>query len=108
MILKLRALKFVVLCLTFCAVSACQAQTTQTETQSISQGALLSVACANCHSRSGQGSPNISDLSEARMQKYLMYYKSDIAGTSVMHRLSRGLSDEDIRLISAYYAQKND
>lgn len=86
-------------------VVSCQNQAQADFQKDISQAALLSVACASCHSKAGMGVPKLTNLSEDRIAKYLTYYKSDEDGTSVMHRLSRGLTQDDIRLIAEYFGQ---
>ncbi len=94
--------------LTLILLNACQRQAVPradmpllTDT-SLSKGALLSVSCNNCHAKTGLGIPNYSNHSAKRIKKYLTFYKTDTNGTSVMHRMARGLSDEEIALIAGY------
>ena len=86
--------------------SGCQNETVAESPTELSQAALLTVACASCHSKPGMGVPKLTNLSNERMVKYLTYYKSDETGTSVMHRLSRGLTHDEIILIADYYGQE--
>lgn len=44
---------------------------------------------------------DISDYDEARLAGVLRAYKNDIDGITVMHRLARGYSDDEIRIIAA-------
>lgn len=94
-------------CLTLIMIlPSCQKTTVAEPSIELTQAALLSVACTSCHSKPGMGVPKLTNLSEERIAKYLTYYKSDEKGTSVMHRLSRGLTPEDIQLIAQYYGQE--
>ena len=67
-----------------------------------SAGARLALACAGCHSDVSGAIASLSTYDEATMIATLQTYKSDPIGTTVMHRLARGYSDEDIRLVSVY------
>lgn len=50
----------------------------------------------------GTALADISDYDEGRIAGTLRAYKNDIDGTSTMHRLARGYSDDEIQLIAAY------
>ena len=93
-------------CVTSVVFSSCQNQTQDIDPNGLSQAALLTVACASCHSKPGMGVPKLTNLSEERLVKYLTYYKTDETGTSVMHRLSRGFSEDEIKLIAKHYGHE--
>lgn len=65
-------------------------------------GATLAAACSGCHSDGNGAIANLTLYSETQMQETLARYKNEAGGTTVMHRLARGYSDEDIALVSAY------
>lgn len=68
----------------------------------------LSVACSGCHSERPGAIASLVSYDEANLQARLTQYKTETEGTTVMHRLARGYSDQDIALISAYLGQAGD
>lgn len=66
--------------------------------------ARLSAACSGCHMPGGRAIADLTGLSEVELSQSLLGYKTDEAGTTVMHRLARGYSEDDIAAISAYLA----
>ena len=71
----------------------------------MSRVSALTAACGGCHYSTGEAIPSLDGWTADELQARLMLYKFDADGTSVMHRLMRGYSDEDIASISAYLAQ---
>ena len=67
-------------------------------------GARLALACAGCHSGNSGAIASLSGYDQETLVVRLSDYKSDTTGTTVMHRLARGYSDEEIDLVSAYLA----
>lgn len=61
----------------------------------------LTLACTGCHSDASSAVVSLIAYDEIRLRDALMRYKTDADGTTVMHRLARGYSEEDIRAISA-------
>lgn len=68
-------------------------------------GATLAAACSGCHSDVNGAIVSLSNYTEAQLQDTLARYKTEADGTTVMHRLARGYSEEDIALVSAYLSQ---
>ncbi|MEM1148744.1 MAG: hypothetical protein AAGA72_10795 [Pseudomonadota bacterium] len=68
----------------------------------IGAGASLSAACAGCHSQSSGAIVSLADYGEARLIERLNWYKTDVSGTTVMHRLARGYTEADIALIARH------
>ncbi|MEO1188099.1 MAG: hypothetical protein AAFW60_03425 [Pseudomonadota bacterium] len=68
-------------------------------------GATLAAACSGCHSDVNGAIASLSNYTEAQLQDTLARYKTEVDGTTVMHRLARGYSEEDIALVSAYLSQ---
>lgn len=71
---------------------------------------LLAAACANCHGTDGRspGSiPTIAGRPEAILKGQLQAFKSDAppAGTTVMNRLTKGLSDDQIDALARHFSQ---
>ncbi len=70
---------------------------------------VLAAACANCHGTDGRspGSiPTIAGRPESILARQLNAFKSDDppAGTTVMNRLTRGLSDAQIAALAAHFS----
>ena len=65
-------------------------------------GARLALACAGCHSETSGAIASLSGYDEESLILRLSDYKSGASGTTVMHRLARGYSDDEIQLVSAY------
>ena len=68
------------------------------------KGMMLAAACASCHAPLGGAAPdhmpNIENLTSQELEQSLLSYKYDESGTTVMHRLARGYSEADIKLIA--------
>lgn len=93
-----------VLSLTACVpgVSNSSEETADQIEHSTDASARLTAACSGCHSAQSGAIASLVGYSEAQMQDRLRTYRDDPDGTSVMHRLARGYSDEEIAVISAY------
>lgn len=65
-------------------------------------GLRLALTCTGCHGGSSEAIPSLDSLTGKELESRLLAYKSDQAGTTVMHRLMRGYSDEEIEAVSAY------
>lgn len=78
--------------------------------QPIFDAKVLAAACANCHGTDGRspGSiPSIAGRPEAILKQQLQAFKSDTppAGTTVMNRLAKGLSDQQIDALAQHFSQ---
>ncbi len=70
---------------------------------------LLAGACLNCHVsdvKSATSIPVIAGKPEAVLKAQLLAYKSDKvpAGTTIMNRLAKGYSDEEIAALATYFS----
>ncbi len=74
----------------------------------VSAVAALSSSCSGCHSAGGSAIVELEGLSATELFEKLSFYKQDTDGTTVMHRLARGYSDEQIRSISSHLARAGD
>lgn len=71
---------------------------------------VLAGACANCHGTDGRspgGIPSIAGRPESVLKQQLLAFKSDTppAGTTVMGRLAKGFSDEQISALAKHFSQ---
>ncbi|MEM7640473.1 MAG: cytochrome c [Pseudomonadota bacterium] len=63
--------------------------------------AALVVACSGCHSSSNGAIASLDLYKADLLREAMIGYKSETDGTTVMHRIARGYSDEEIDLITA-------
>ena len=66
--------------------------------------ASLAAACSGCHAGPAKGIVSLKGMDAETMSAALMAYKADAKGGTVMHRLARGYSDEEVKAIAAYLA----
>lgn len=67
-------------------------------------GAQLALACSGCHSATSGTIVSLDGYTREALENRLLQYKTEADGTTVMHRLARGYSDEDIAEVSAALA----
>lgn len=80
-----------------------------TPAQAQDRGALLSNPCAGCHGPDGMSQsdiPNISGMDAAGIEMSLKAFKSEEIQGTIMSRIAKGYSDEDIALIAATMGKK--
>ena len=71
------------------------------------RGEILANPCAGCHGTDGAspGSiPSINDMDAEDIKEELMEFKSDQKKGSIMNRIAKGYSDEEIDLIAKHFA----
>ncbi len=71
----------------------------------------LAATCANCHGTQGKGVsdgsvPGLSGLKADYIEAQMKAFKSGERQATIMHQLSKGYSDEQIRLLAAYFASQ--
>jgi cytochrome c553 len=71
---------------------------------------LLAGTCLNCHvsdPKLATSIPVIAGKPEAVLKAQLLAYKSDQApaGTTIMNRLAKGYSDDEIAALAAYFSK---
>ena len=69
----------------------------------------LAATCANCHGTNGNavkgaGLDSLAGLDKAKTLQKLSDYKSGNKPASIMHQISKGYTDEQLDLITTYYA----
>ncbi|MDP4537008.1 cytochrome c [Alkalimonas collagenimarina] len=83
------------------------AHLTAEEQETFRQGQARAHSCAACHGPMGISRnrmyPSIAGLTEAELKQALLDYRSGERTNPLMSPQARGLSDEDIELLAAYY-----
>lgn len=73
----------------------------------VSQVRVWAAACANCHGTDGralQGNEPLAGKDKDELYQKLMDFKSGRKPATIMHQLSKGYSDEQLKDIAAYFA----
>jgi sulfide dehydrogenase cytochrome subunit len=71
-------------------------------------GSVLALSCAACHGTSGKspGSiPAINGKTAAYVETALTEFKTDRRAGTVMNRLAKGYTDDEIKALAAYFAE---
>lgn len=66
--------------------------------------AALAAACSGCHAGPAEGIASLEDRDAETIVRLLLQYKAEPQGWTVMHRLARGYSDEQVKAVAAYLA----
>ena len=67
----------------------------------------LAATCANCHGTNGQARGEMKTLAGQSVEKIIAAmadYKSGAQPATIMHQIAKGYTDEQIRLVAAYFA----
>jgi cytochrome subunit of sulfide dehydrogenase len=67
----------------------------------------LAATCANCHGTNGQAVGDMKTLAGVSAEKIVAMvsdYKSGNQPATIMHQIAKGYTDEQIKLIAAYFA----
>lgn len=67
----------------------------------------LAATCANCHGTNGQARGDMKPLAGVSAEKIVAAvadYKSGAQPATIMHQIAKGYTDEQIRLVAAYFA----
>ena len=75
------------------------------------KAASLSATCANCHNTGGKGVEGaavtgLSYLKATYIESQMLSFKRGEREATVMHQLSKGYTDEQIKIIADYLGQK--
>jgi sulfide dehydrogenase cytochrome subunit len=84
---------------------ACSAEPPAVDPQ-LSQAALLASSCSGCHGDGGSAAemPQLAGRDAEELVALFLRYRSEEAGSSVMHRLARGYPEAQVRAIAEYLA----
>ena len=77
------------------------------QAQDANLGRNLAATCANCHGTNGQARGDmkpLAGLSAEKMTAMLADFKSGNQPATIMHQISKGYTDEQIKLVAAYFA----
>ena len=69
--------------------------------------ARASLSCANCHGTNGQARGDMKQRAGVSAEKIVAMmadYKSGNQPATIMHQIAKGYTDEQIKLIAAYFA----
>lgn len=72
----------------------------------LSETAALALACTGCHAEAGGSIASLDGYTAEAILTPLKNYKLETAGTTVMHRLVRGYSEEELEAVSAYLGKR--
>ena len=89
------------LALAACGGSSSDGSLSDAVTAQTSAAASLVVACTGCHSGESGAIASLDLYDADLLRETMARYKSEVDGTTVMHRIARGYTDEEIDLISA-------
>lgn len=67
----------------------------------------LAATCANCHGTNGNARGDMKPLAGVQAEKIVAMvndYKSGALPATIMHQISKGYTDEQIKLIAGYFA----
>ena len=67
----------------------------------------LAATCANCHGTNGNARGDmkpLAGLSADKIAAMVADYKSGDQPASIMHQIAKGYTDEQIKLVAAYFA----
>ena len=67
----------------------------------------LAATCANCHGTNGQARgdmPALAGLPAERIMATMAAFKTGALPATVMHQIAKGYTDDQIRLVAAYFA----
>jgi len=67
----------------------------------------LAATCANCHGTDGQArgeAAPLAGMQEQRLLNTLMLYRNGTLPATIMHQISKGYTEEQLKLIAAYFA----
>ena len=67
----------------------------------------LAATCANCHGTNGHAVGDMKPLAGVAAEKIIAQladYKSGAQPATIMHQIAKGYTDEQIRLVAAYFA----
>ena len=72
----------------------------------LGSAAALAVSCSGCHGEGGRAIVSLEGLSANDIEARFLMYRSSTVGGSSMHRMARGYTEEQIRLIADYLGRK--
>ena len=84
-----------------CLVACAPSSSSDTRHPKLDLAASLTLSCSGCHAQNGTAIVSLNGLPADYIERRMLEYKEQSRGTSVMHRLARGYSTEQIQAIAA-------
>lgn len=69
-------------------------------------GSVIGATCFGCHGEFGQGSGAVARIAgrpATALERALLAFRAGTAEATVMGRIARGYTDEEIRAVAAYF-----
>ena len=69
----------------------------------------VAASCANCHGTNGisqGGMPHLAGQTKAELVRKMQDFKAGRATATIMHQLAKGYTDEQIDLVSGWFAEQ--
>lgn len=93
------------------ALAAGPAKAGSIQDEATLKAASLAATCANCHNTGGKGVDGaavlgLSYLKSSYIESQMLSFKRGEREATVMHQLSKGYTDEQIKIIADYLGQK--
>lgn len=71
----------------------------------------LAATCANCHGTLGKGVkdgslPKLAGLKSEYLSEQMQAFKSGARPATIMHQIAKGYSDEQVKLLAAFFASQ--
>lgn len=96
------------LCIFFISFNILAANNVWNNDKSFMQARSLSLPCLGCHGQNNSSVPSLYNLKESYIYKALIEYQSGHRENYLMQIISKGYSDEQLRIISKYYSLQGD
>ena len=96
------------LCIFFISFNILAANNVWNNDKSFMQAKSLSLPCLGCHGQNNSSVPSLYNLEESYIYKALIEYQSGHRENYLMQIISKGYSDEQLRIISKYYSLQGD
>ena len=96
------------LCIFFISFNILAANNVWNNDKSFMQAKSLSLPCLGCHGQNNSSIPSLYNLKESYIYKALIEYQSGHRENYLMQIISKGYSDEQLRIISKYYSLQGD
>jgi cytochrome subunit of sulfide dehydrogenase len=93
----------------FLMIALVAASLTLASSSEAADGSILALSCAACHGPNGKSPgaiPSIAGKPRAVIETQLGDFKSGKVVATVMNRLAKGYTDDEIKALAAYFAEQ--
>jgi len=70
------------------------------------QAQAIALNCRNCHAADSSEIPTLTDMSAEQINRMLLDYKSDKLPATLMPRIAKGYSDEELKAVADYLGRR--